>query len=304
MVLNKDIFVLQGMTNVDLESMLKSAFSHHLGRGYFYNDCNFDDPSSYVIIYDKILSQFGSLRGVVEGKIFQQMSHEGVHRVMDQGCAHAVTLSRLLPRFSEQFPCGQFEGYGVSAHLKAMWLGRLKREYDFTDEEKSLFTENGIQPFWAYDNRYAQSNIHYFGIERDIHQVMKHFPFPLDLVISDNTYFHLVAPWMALKRTADCLAIGGVAIIRTLFIRKLRYMSGRKMSDSQYLHLLHKSNPDYEIIHSSLDDVHPVLAVIRHGNSAFRTHLHCGNVVHEGKYLCEVYSRNMQKDDLLSLDNY
>ncbi len=305
MVLVTNRFVLSSFSAHDLDSRLVESFAGHLGRGYFYNDCNYDDPASYVIIYDKILAQFGSDRSKIEEKIFNQISKGVVARVMDQGCAHGVTLSTLLRRFSTQFPTTRFEGYGVSADLKSMWLGRLKRDYEYSDAEKVLVTEKGIRPFSSYVCGEEEGPVRYFGIERDVHCVMKDFPFPLDLVISDNTYFHLVAPWLSLKRTVDSLAVGGVAMIRTLFVTQLRYMTGRIMGRGQYVDLLRRANPSFEIYHSSFRGHHPVLAVVRCDNVPFKTNVHIGRVVGVNtNYLHTFYSSRQVPDGLVSLDRY
>ena len=42
--------ILVGMTRGELEDKLASAFEYHRGRGYFHNDANYDDPTSYVIM--------------------------------------------------------------------------------------------------------------------------------------------------------------------------------------------------------------------------------------------------------------
>lgn len=294
-----------GITREELSDILTSTFESHRGQGYFYNDADYDDPASYVIIYDKFLSRFDDdQRRLIEGQINTKMSEPSVHRIMDQGCGHANTLREITLRFGGQYSAGSFFGYGVSANLEAMWLGHKEQDPDLTEETRKLVENHGIHSFSSY-RRDEDTNVHFFGIEDDIYRVMKDFPYELDLVISDNTYFHLVAPWMALKRTVDKLSLGGVAMVRTILESGVDHISQRPISREILLTLLQRDNPDYEIFSSSPESRHPVLTLIKKGKADFKTNIHL-SLVSEGehRYIRSFYSTNLQRDDLIAIDTF
>jgi len=290
-----------GLTRKELEGLLSYSFEDHRGRGYFYNDINFDDHASYEIIYDKLISHFAvDERETLETQIESQMSKPVLLRIMDQGCGYATTLSRITHRFAAKNMGGQFLGYGVSGDLKVMSLGFKKSRFELTEEEKTLIEKYGIHPF----NTYRHDNVQFFGIEDDLHQVMGSFPYNLDLVLSDHTYFHLIAPWLALKRTADRLTVGGVAMIRTLFQLGVRTFSHDQIKDEEFLGILEEENPGYELLSSHCRG-HRTLAVIKREDVTFKTNLHLGLVIDgKYKYLNSFYSKNPTGKDLIAVDTF
>ena len=219
---------------------------------------------------------------------------------MDQGCGHANTLRKITHRFGRKYPAGKFFGYGVSGDLESMWLGHKKGDWDLTTEERELIERHGIHPF----DSYGESNARFFGIEEDIHKVMKNFPYELDLVVSDNTYFHLLAPWMALKHTADRLSVGGVAMIRTIPF-DVDHILQSSISQNKLLRLLRRNNPDYEIISPPPEKDRRLLAVVKRAKTEFKTDIHI-SIVSEGdsRSVRSFYSRNPRRQNLVAIDMF
>src|SRR3989344_4190881 len=107
---NRTKKVLLGMTRQKLEEMLVSSFEHHRGRGYFHMDYDYGE-FSWVNAYDRLLSSFDqNQREVLENQVKAVMAQPGIHRIMDQGCAHANTLREVTRRFSKEYYHGKFEG--------------------------------------------------------------------------------------------------------------------------------------------------------------------------------------------------
>jgi len=297
--------VIVGITREELDNLLASIFEQHRKSGYFYNDCGGRCDPDWINTYDKILSKFDNeQKEFIENLVKSKMSLPGIHRIMDQGCAHANSLRELTERFVKEYPTNHFEGYGVSGSLKDMWLGSREWDREITPEQAKLMEKHGIHPFVSYRDE-EERNVRFFGIEDDIHKVMKDFPYELDLVISDNTYFHLVAPWLALRRTADRLSVGGVILVRTCFTSGVDYTSGRLMSNETILRNLRGDNPEYQIVNSSPNKSHPTIAVIKTREVEFKTNQYL-SLVSEGshRYIRSFYSRDNPRLDCIAIDTF
>ncbi len=303
MIIPKTNKIRTAITQAELEKTLASVFESHRGKGYYYMDHDHDHPMRETA-YDLLLSYFDdNQRRVIESQIQRTMSQIGTRRIMDQGCDHANSLSMITRRFSEQYPENEYHGYGVSGSLNDMWLEERTWENDMTIQQEELLRDHRIYSFKSWNDR--AENAQFFGIEDDIHKVMKRFPFPLDLVFSDNTYFHLFMPWLAMKRTADKLAVGGVALIRTLFQFPVDSATGRPMSDHSLVELLGKDNPEYEIISSNPERSRRVLAVVKNGDAEFKTNQYICSVETaecDSKSIRTFYSKKQQPVDFLAID--
>lgn len=252
----------------ELEERLASAFESAKKIGGFYSDCGGRHHSNWRNIYDKILSAFDSSeQDIIEGTILQTMSQPGVHRIMDQGCGHAQSLLGITQKMASFYPDNEFLSYGITADLKEVWLGGKVFYFKETDEQRRLVKEYSIHSFQESGRNYK-----FFGIEDDIHTVMKKCPYELDLIFSDNAYFHLVAPWLALKRTVDKLKVGGVAMVRTLFNATVHTFEDREMEEEEIVNNLRRNNPDYEILSPTAGQDHRVLVIIKREDIPFKTH--------------------------------
>ncbi|MBI2102406.1 hypothetical protein HYT55_01085 [Candidatus Woesearchaeota archaeon] len=291
-------------TRDELEQTLASVFESHRGQGYAYMDHDYDRPMTETA-YDRLISYFDDdRRKLITSRVQETLSRAGTHHLMDQGCGHANSLNMVARRFARQFPQNEYRGYGVSASLEDMWLGQRAWEDDeMIEDDDKLLEKHNVCPFRSWDDE--KENVRFFGIEEDVHKMMEQFPYPLDLVFSDNTYFHLFMPWLALKRTADKLAVGGVAVIRTLFQFSVDSTTGRPMSERSLVELLEKDNPDYHILSSDLQRGRRVLAILKNGEAQFRTNQHICRIetLQRGgyKYVGTFYSRKPQAHSL-SLD--
>ncbi len=276
-----------GITAEELEEKLASRFRNAVSWDvYGYLDYGLANDPNWKNTFDKLLRLFeDEKRRIIENQIDRTMSELGVHRIMDQGCGYANSLRDLTQRFSAAYPQSEFEGYGVSASRKDMQLEQIELQ------------------------RKKRQMPSFFGIEEDIHTVMKTFPHQLDLVISDHMYLHLVAPWLALKRTADKLIAGGVALLRTVPL-DVKYLSQQPMDSAELVELLKQDNPDYTILIS--DDMFVakrelgwrVLAIIKQAEVPFVTNQYLA-FVQEGynRDVCSFYARQPVRNDLLSIDN-
>lgn len=243
--------------------------------------------------YTRLLSSFNpKVREYIETTIEKALSKGGTHRIMDQGCGQANSIREIIERFWLKYPENRFEGYGVSASLEDMSLAagtNSKEEIGFEEENK---------------NR----NYCFNGIEEDVHQIMKCFPHPLDLVFSDKTYFHLVAPWLALKRTVDKLALGGVGIFGTLFPARVWGSALIELKDDILLYYLAKDNHrGYSLLSSGQNQSrcgHSVLAITKRKEVPFKTNMHLGMLWRGEKHfgIHPVYSREARYKDLLAVD--
>ncbi len=291
--------IRSAITSVELDEHLKEVFESHQGKGYLYMDHDHGQPMRETA-YDRLLLYFDdNQREIIEAQIQRTMSQSGTHRIMDQGCGHANSLSAMTRRFSKKYPENEYHGYGVSASLEDMWLGHRTWEDDMTPQQEELLKDHEIYSFESWNDQ--PEKVSFFGIEDDLHNVMERFPFPLDLVFSDHTYFHLLLPWLALKRTADKLAVGGVAMIRTAFTYKVSSDSGRQMSERSLVKLLQRDNLDYNIISPTSFGMHRVLAIIKNKETKFRTNQYVALV---DDYAVEsFYSRKPQPADFLAIDH-
>ena len=292
--------IIMKMQHSELEEILASAFESHREKGYFYMDCGGRHHGDWINIYDKILSSFNDdQRKFLEQQVQSTMSRPGIHRIMDQGCGHAQSLREVTVRLASHYPQNKFIGYGLSGSLKDIWLGGRKFDFHITSDQQRLIKVYGIQPFQEKGENYE-----FFGVEDDLHTVMLRFPYLLDLVVSDNTYFHLAVPWLALKRTVDKLTMGGIALIRTLFNSKVNTFTQKVIADVQVLNNLRKDNVDYEVFSVNSKQDHRVLAIIKRGDNFFKTNLYLGWVEEEGyKKVKLFYSRKPQLN-LLAVDNF
>ncbi|MDO8655826.1 MAG: hypothetical protein Q7K45_01180 [Nanoarchaeota archaeon] len=269
----KDELKIVGIRKSELEERLATSFKSVLGRGYFYMDCG-GRHMPWKNIYDKILSAFeDSKRETIEEAVAQKMSLPGIHRIMDQGCGHAQSLRETTLTFVRKYPDNEFLGYGITGCLGDVWLGGKVFDFQETPEQRKSVKEYGIHSFQERGRNYQ-----FFGIENDIHTIMKKFPYEVDLIFSDNTYFHLVAPWLALKRTVDKLNVGGVAMVRTLFNAKVHTFSYQEIDEEDIVNNLRQDNPHYEILSPTPGMDHRVLTIIKRGEAPFKTHQYLAGV--------------------------
>jgi len=251
----------------ELEERLAAAFRSEREGGYGYMDCG-GRHHPWKNIYYKILSAFESgERQTIEKAVTQRMSVPGIHRIVDQGCGHAQSLRETTITLAQKYPENEFLSYGITGCLKDVWLGGKVFDFAETPEQRELVQKYGIHSFQERGRNYQ-----FLGIEDDIHSVMKQFPYEVDLIFSDNTYFHLVSPWLALKCTADKLSVGGVALIRTIFNSYVYDSSYQRIEEEKIVNTLQQHNPHYEIISPTPGMDHRVLAIIKRGEAPFKTH--------------------------------
>jgi len=264
---NQDKVIVE-MKQQELDERLASAFESVRGRGYFYSDCGGRHHSNWKNTYDKILSAFEcNEQKIIEEAVALRVLQPRVHRIMDQGCGHAQSLLELTLKLAQKYPENEFLGYGITGCLNDVWLGGRVFDFRITKEQQKLVQEHGIHSFQERGKNYQ-----FFGTENDIHKVMKQFPYELDVIFSDNTYFHLAAPWLALKQTMDKLSVGGIALIRTLFNSYIYNFSHQKMKEEEIVENLQEHNPHYEILSSTARMDHRVLAIIKRADTPFKTH--------------------------------
>ena len=294
----------QDVTRSEVLGHLANSFEHARGRSYMYMDENYNAPWDHKNYFFDLLCSFPEKERVaLEQQIDLQMASTGIKRIMDQGCARAKSLRKTTNHFADRFPYNRFFAYGLSGSLEDMDLGFLKEDDEIDEVEEISLNEFGIHPFDDYSKRDEEGKVRFFGIERDLHTAMKDFPFPLDLVITQNTYYHLSFPWMAFKHTADSLAVGGVAIVKSMPPFMIYDEQEKPIKIHSFLEYLQEDNLGYELVKSSYQDSHPLLAVIKRRDSPFRTHLHIGSVDRgEFKSYRTVYSRNLVRDDLIPID--
>jgi len=173
-----------------------------------------------------------------------------------------------------------------------------------TLEELNLI-KKGFYPMGESD----YSNLKFFGVLQDVHQAMKDFPHPLDLVFSDHAYFHFMAPWLALKRTADKLSVGGVALIRTLLDGGnglVMDTNFKRIEPIDLIKSLREKNPNYNLLISDKRiDYRLVLGIIKKEDTPFKSNMYLLDKGHRKPTLGSfniVYSDYFQPD-LLSIDS-
>ena len=177
-----------------------------------------------------------------------------------------------------------------------MHLGLKEWSSDFSDVDRDNLERYNIQPFMR---RYSPKNTRFFGIESDLHKTMKSFPYLLDLVFSDNTYFHLTVPWLALKRTFDRLNVGGVALVRTIDLPNKWFND--ELKTKKFLSSLRDNNPSYKIFNAKSG--HEILGVIKNDDKPFITNLYVGKLERENDYNILTVMSDDSNDNLLRLDD-
>ncbi|PIN75824.1 hypothetical protein COV18_01430 [Candidatus Woesearchaeota archaeon CG10_big_fil_rev_8_21_14_0_10_37_12] len=291
------------ITEDELVASFEAQFELHRGRSdYFYSDCGGRLSLDWQNVYEKLLDCFDpSQREQLENQVNSLFSQPGTHRIMDQGCGHAMSLNETTLRFAREHPNQHFEGYGLSTSIEDIWIGSKAEFNSLTSEEFDLLEKHGIR---ALKLLTAPENTAFFGIEKDLHTALRNFPYNLDLVFSDNTYFHLVVPWMAAKHTAERLTRGGIALFRTIFQNRIIDTSTEPILEAELVKHLQDNNPGYEILTSSPRYGRLVLAIIKQKDSPFITNQHIGWKHNDsGRYLKTVYSEHLQKG-MIAIDDF
>ncbi|MBI4152796.1 hypothetical protein HY495_03735 [Candidatus Woesearchaeota archaeon] len=273
-----------------LERYLAAAFERVRDDSYLYLD-------EEGIIYDELLGNFSAgQKERLQQQIAKTMAKPGVHRIMDQGCGYANTLWKVTSNFAQAHTNNQFEGYGVTAALRYMRSGRNKKDQTEWTQEDEFAGRYGMYPFAS-----TVGNASYYGLEKDLHTAMRDFPRQLDLIISDHTYFHLAAPWLVFKHTADRLRVGGTAIIRNLFYKPvhIRPEEVLGLSPKEIVQRLEEINPGYDFLLEKNDRISTTLAVIRRKQDVpFRTNISLRFV----GWGYGQYFRETPDDDFVSID--
>ncbi|MBS3169787.1 hypothetical protein J4210_04845 [Candidatus Woesearchaeota archaeon] len=312
--------MLTGITEVELEQELAQEFDHIKDKKYTFFDQGFGEDERRRKIkhtFPRLLESFDrQTRQFLEDKIFdhfdEQEKQQQTCRIMDQGCGKAFSIR--VATFDYEFMSRHticFEGYAVGGALKQMTaLGRARRNTPPAEEKKTV---PQIYHFPKPANRHGvEQNVRFYGIADDLHRVMKEFPYELDLVFSDMTYMHLLAPWLAFKRTVERLAVGGVALVRTLTNniysipeRVVIDVSGEMINDSFLLNQLRESNHSNYDLFTSSDEVPVTTAVIRKGDEPFRTDMYLGTIKDDSgreSIQCVYTEDEQQATGLLAID--
>ncbi|MBI4152797.1 hypothetical protein HY495_03740 [Candidatus Woesearchaeota archaeon] len=313
--------MLNGITEAELEKRLSQRFNLIKQITYPCMD-QVDERFLEIGVADtkrkptfpRLLGYFDrQTRQFLEEKIFdhfdEQEKHQHTCRIMDQGCGVGNSIKEAT--FDYEWMSGHsvlFEGYAVGGSLKQMTaLGRARRD---TPPAEEIMERPRIYHFPKPKPQYGvEQNVRLFGIAEDLHTVMKRFPYEVDLVFSDRTYMHLLAPWLAFKRTVERLAVGGVALVKTLSAgQKLKNLSGKRVNDSFLLDQLREGNhPSYDLLSCSSGlNYGKTVAVIRNGSEPFRTDIYLGSIKNawerEESIQC-VYSKDEQQvAGLLAID--
>ncbi|MBS3169788.1 hypothetical protein J4210_04850 [Candidatus Woesearchaeota archaeon] len=274
-----------------LERYLATAFEQVRGASYSF----LDEEGN---VYDELLRNFSAEQ---QERLLQQISRTmakpGVHRIMDQGCGEGNTIWKITSNFAQAHPDNQFEGYGVTAALEYMKSGNSTKDpAEWSQEEDEFAHQYDMYPFAS-----TVKNASLYGLEQDLHTAMRDFPRQLDLAISDHTYFHLAAPWLVFKRTADRLRTGGTAIIRNLFYEPvyIRPEEVLGLRPTEIVRRLEEINQGYEFLLEETDRISATLAIIRKRQDVpFRTNISLRSV----RWDLSHYFRETPNDNFLSID--
>lgn len=251
------------------------------------------------------------VRSEAKGMVVSSLGQPGDVTIMEQGCCQGKGLAEAMNEARKHKENDDLIiGYGVTASPDLTGSLPGKVSPDEADQEKTYKQIEEVLGEGQLHRPFQPNGIAKV-IAEDIHTVCSTIQKKFNLIFSDNTYYFLSLPWMALKKAVDSLKIGGVALIRGITQDNVYDADCRQVSNETVVEMLKVLNPGYKIsLLPSKYSMKRGILVQKEEDVLFQTGLHVGQLVDifenpkgEAKWLKSVFFEGKEQPEFLSLDS-